>query len=266
MRKFSYSSLKCWRRCRYQYLLKYVHGYTQPSSIGQIRGSAGHIALATWYVDHTREKAIKAAETYITEAELEHGRDLGKDWELLEFILERYFDWSEQNDNFELIETELRFDLAIGQHQFTGFVDGLVKYQDSLWLLEHKFLKSIRMKHISIDPQISLYMLAMRKLDFDVAGTFFNLIRMTKGGIAAKEPVVRMQAYRNVEALEVIEKELITQADEMCDFHLHGGKVYRNPTQDCTWDCSFYPVCLAINDDGKADSVLRTFKKKPRVY
>ncbi|KKN66964.1 hypothetical protein LCGC14_0466440 [marine sediment metagenome] len=262
MRKLSHSSMSCWRRCKYKYFLKYIENYVLPSSMGQIRGSIGHSALAVWYKTGDKDEALHAANDKLFEYEMELNRGLDDVWELMKFILNRYFEWSIENDKFELIEAELKFEFKIDKHVFLGYIDGVVEIDGIIWLLEHKFLKQVSMKHVSIDPQISMYMLAMRKLEFNPRGTFFNVIRMTKGGIAKTEPVVRVKAFRNQEGLVAIERELVNQANEMTKFHRDGGEMYRNSTRDCTWDCNFYPVCLSINDSGEAKSVLKTFEKR----
>lgn len=262
MRKLSHSSMNCWRRCKFQYYLKYIRDYILPPSIGQIRGAVGHTALAVWYKTKDADEAIDAANDKLVVYEEELGKQFDKDWELLQLILNRYFGWSEENDAFEVLETELKFDFQVDEHVFTGYIDGVVEIDGIVWLLEHKFLKQASVKNVSIDPQISLYIFAMRKLGFNPRGAYLNVIRMTKGGIAATEPVVRAKAFRNEEGLGVIEKELINQANEMTKFHTDGGEMYRNGTRDCTWDCNFYPVCLSINDSGEAESVLKTFSKR----
>jgi hypothetical protein len=115
--------------------------------------------------------------------------------------------------------------------------------------------------------QIGIYMLAAHKLGFNPYGTIYNVIRMGDKGKAVEEPVLRTIAYRNKEGLDVIEKELGNQMMELKRFNEEGSsflKIYRNPTKDCTWDCSFYSACLSINDMGSAETVLNTIPKIDR--
>lgn len=266
MRKFSHSSMSTFRRCRARYKWSYIDNYSTASSVGQSRGSAGHAALESWYSNlgmaENEQKqrdaiAIKAAAEVYNHAEESLGIDLSQDWELLVLVLERYFDWARKNDNFtKIISLEQKFELQIGKHTVIGYIDGVVEVANSLWLLENKFNKRVSTSHIDLDPQMSLYMLAAHMSGIDVRGVLFNVIRVAEGGIASKEPVVRARVYRNQEGLSAIAYEVETQLDEMEEFHRIGGRVYRNPTKDCSWDCGFYSACLAINDCGSPHAVL----------
>jgi hypothetical protein len=47
-----------------------------------------------------------------------------------------------------------------------------------------------------------------------------------------------------------VQYEVLRQAEEMLKYEREGGVPYRNPTRDCSWDCSFYQACLSMQDDG----------------
>lgn len=262
--KFSHSSLSTWRRCRYKYFLTYIKNYVGPSSAGQQRGTIGHTALGEWYnTGGDDEAALKKASDLTTNIELETGLDLSKDWQDLQFVLLRYFNWARQNDNFEVIAVEQEYTIDIGGIELGGFIDGIVDQKGYKWILEHKFNKQASTDHIGLDMQVSIYMLAAQRLGYNPSGCMYNVIRMTQGGIAEREPVLRKLAYRNNEGLKVIEYELQNQMHELKRFNEEGPafmKVYRNPTKDCHWDCPFYNACLSLNDSGEADSVLERFK------
>jgi hypothetical protein len=191
------------------------------------------------------------------DAEVEHGVDLQKDWELMQVVLPRYFAWARDNDNFdEIVSLEMKFDIDLDGHKLIGYIDGIVRIGQSLWILEHKFLKAVSTSHIDVDAQISLYILAANRFGYKVRGVLYNVIRVAEGGIAQTQPVARVQVYRNPEGLRVIEREAIIQMEEMEEFHEKGGRIYRNPTKDCSWDCGFFQTCLSINDDGNVKAAL----------
>jgi hypothetical protein len=259
-----------WRRCRYKYKLQYVDNYAPFSGPGQNRGSAGHAALATWYgngcTEEADELAMKSAAEVYNQYEINTGDDCSDYWELTELIIRRYFDWARMHESIEeIISLEQKFEVEIGGQRVIGYIDGVVRVGESLWLMEHKFNKRVSLGHIDLDPQMSLYLLAAYKLGIDVRGVLFNVIRVAEGGIAATEPVVRTKVYRNQEGLVAIEREVANQVTEMANFHTNGGFIYRNETKDCSWDCPFYGACLAINDDGNPEPVLRQFPIIPRV-
>lgn len=254
-----------YRRCRQKYKWQYVENLLEQPSAGQRRGTVGHHALAKWYGGgYDDEIAFQAAADKMTQFEIEDGNDYTKDWTSFETILPRYFKWARANDLFEdVIAVEHKFDIDLGGVAvLTGYIDAIVVDQGHQWLMEHKFLKQASGNHISIDPQISIYVLAARELGYNIRGVMYNAIRMTLKGKAAIEPVARFRAYRNVEALDYIKEELILQAVEMMEFLANPPeKVYREPTKDCSWDCSFYNACLAINDDGNPYPVLNNMNK-----
>jgi len=262
MRKYSHTSMTSYKRCRAQYSWKYVYNYAPKEGTGRIRGSAGHAALATWYregcSEESDEMAMKSAAEVFNVAEKQFQVSLDQDWDLMKIILPRYFRWARANDDFEeILAIEQEFSIQIGPHTVIGFIDGVVKSKNgSIWLLEHKFNKQVSTRNIDLDSQMSLYLLAAYKLGIDVRGVLYNVIRVAEGGIAAKSPVERRQVFRRSDGLRMIEAETLVQLDEMAEFHENGGRVYRNPTANCSWDCSFYGVCLAINDDGDAKTAL----------
>lgn len=261
-RHFSHSSLATWRRCKARYKWTYVDNYTTPPSVGQTRGSAGHAALAEWYRTFNVDLAIEKAAAIYNEREIKTGENLMEDWDLLELILKRYFRWSEENDEFDkVIALEQKFEFQLNGHTVIGYIDGVVQSGESLWLLENKFNKKVDTKALDIDAQVSLYMLACYKLGIDVRGVLYNIVRVAEGGIAAKEPVVRRKVYRNQEGLAMIEAETAVQLAEMSAYHKKNWPVYRNPTSNCSWDCGFYGVCLAINDDGDINTALSIIPK-----
>lgn len=260
---FSHSSLACYRRCRYQYYLKYVKDYVSPAGKGQIKGTAGHAALAEWYTNgYDDTKAIKKASGIITNTELETGWSMEAEWDELQMMLMRYFAWARVNDNFETIAVEQEYEIEVNGLKLMGFIDGIVRKGEYNYLLEHKFVKQASTQHIALDMQVSIYMLAAHKLGYNPMGTMYNIIRMGEGKKSTEEPVLRTIAYRNVEGLQLIEIEVGRMMEEVQKFLTEGGSVYRNPTKDCHWDCSFYDVCLSLNDSGEAESVLNRFSKR----
>jgi RecB family exonuclease len=266
--RFSHSSLASWRRCRYRYWLSYIKNYEARPGLGQFRGTTGHAGLAAWYTNGgDDEKAIQVASDTLQTIEIVNHLDMSKDWEDIKMILTRYFAWARRNDNFKVLAIEKEYEIELADIKLMGYIDGIVEQGGSVYILEHKFVKQARVNHVTLDMQISIYMLAAHKLGYNPYGTFYNIIRMGDKGIAEKQPVLRTVAYRNSEGLDVIEKELENQMIELKRFNEEGSKflrLYRNPTRDCSWDCSFYPVCLSLNDSGEAESVLRTMTQVDR--
>lgn len=258
---FSHSMLSTYRRCRFKFDLSYRQAYIAPSSPGQFRGSAGHKALEVYYAnDRNIQMAVQKAWDYWFEK-------LGdvppeEDWAMLETALYRYGKWAAQNDKFEVISTEFHFDIPLTEnYSLQGYIDGVVKVGKGIWLLEHKFNKRVSTKHLDLDPQVSVYMLAAALLGLEPQGVFYNIVRMGDGPTADREPVVRTMVYRNPEGLSFFMDETVELMEEVDNFLKGKGAVYRNMNADCSWDCPFTSVCLSINDVGSAESVLNTFQK-----
>lgn len=263
-RHLSHTSLSTYRRCKTRYKWGYLDNYEPLPSLPLIKGGCGHAGLGAWYkaladavtdptiLNEAKDLAFKATSDKLREYEEKVGYDLDNVWEEMAVILDRYFDWALANDDFVAHEIEYKFELEIDEFMVIGYLDGIVERSDgTLWILEHKFTKQVRAKHLEIDPQISLYMLAARASGFDVRGAFYNVVRTTIKGKAATEPVVRLPVFRNNEGLEQIVAETVWQMREMREFHEQRGKyTFRTPTMDCSWDCGFHNACLAMNDVG----------------
>lgn len=245
---------------------------TTPSSVGQARGTIGHAALGLWYSNMGKmeekerdEASIKLAGSMLIDVEKARDESMQEEWELLQIILQRYFDWARAHDNFsEVIAIEHKFEIEIDGIPLIGYIDGIVRINKSIWLLEHKFNKQVRTSHIDLDPQMSIYLMAARKEGINATGVLYNVVRVAEKGIAATQPVERRQVFRNQEGLEFVEQELSIQMQEMKAAHEAGSipYLYRSQTSECSWDCSFYDCCLLINDCGDASPLLKKFPVK----
>jgi len=272
---FSHTSMSCWRRCKYQFFLKYVEGYSMPSSGGQLTGSSGHAALAYWYkqTDHIKNKkqdgkAIDTAWKSYCEEFKKMGREVDNQYfEPAEAALLRYFPVArEQDKRWEVLSSEYEFKVNVGQYPLIGFIDLIVRTQGQIWIVEHKFNKQVSTGHLDLDPQVSTYLLAATIAGYNPIGVIYNIIRTSSGPTAIKEPFVRSMLYRNPEGLQVKAKEMTGQMAEMKSFLDDGGTIYRNETRDCHWDCTFFNACLSITDNGSPDEILSRLVKRQTEY
>ena len=260
MIRISHTRSACWRQCRRQYYWKYVRGWKSTAiSPAMELGRVGHLILQSYYLDRDKDKAMEVLEDPKTEVD-------ANTYQRAYDLLPRYFDACEPLDNFEVLATEKWFDieLAVGQkHRLVGIVDGLIKRQDgSMWLLEHKFSGRITTKHLDIDPQTSIYVLAGKQIGWAVQGVLFNIIRTGTGPTAKNKPIVRAYAFRPEPATQLMAAELLQQAHEMQRFEdiedaaVQQRIAYRNPGQNCSW-CQFYRVCLEHQDGGDTETMLQ---------
>lgn len=257
----SYSRLSTYRRCLYRYYLNYVERLTPPvGSLGQIRGSAGHAALAKWYSKGKDDaRAMDAAwNTFFKEGGVNH-----EDFEPLREALERYFEWAKVGDKWKVQAVERKFDFELEPGlRLLGYMDMIVEQSGHLWVVENKFLKQVSTGHLDLDPQVSTYMLGAMACGIEPVGVIYNIIRMSSGPTAERDPVVRKLLYRNKEGLRAKLEEIKMQGRAMAKFESEGGDIYRNETRDCSWDCSYFQLCLSITDNGSSEEMLDILRRE----
>lgn len=268
--------MSTYRRCRLKYKFGYLDDLEPKPGLGLVRGGAMHEAVGAWYgsnLPHGEERsnfALQAASNKLFEFEQKWGENADDEWYIMEVVLRRYFDWATQNDPMDFekvlgIEEKFVLELEPGI-LITGFIDGLVRDNHGrIYLLEHKFLKSVSRKALDLDPQVSLYLFAAHEMGYNPYGVFYNIVRMTEGGKAADHPVDRHYIYRNPEGFPIIRAEVTRQIKEMKAYHNGRLPTYRNPQDDCFWSCGFYQACLSLNFDGQADAILEAMPKKEIV-
>lgn len=271
----SYTQLKSWRRCRLQYKWRYVDHVPTPPSSGLLTGDAGHQALAVWYGGGTEGQALAAAERVFStrgkHLPVETLRGLSK---TLAAVLKRYFVWSTQHDDWRsaVQHVEYKVDLPLaGGHRIVGYLDLVLGLDDGVWIAEHKFVKDARTNHLLLDTQCTTYC-ALYWMQTAVLprGVIYNSVRMRPGGIAEQEPALRTQVTRTKEGLELAWQELLWSGQELLRVRERyergagGPLTYRNATHDCSWDCSFYRQCCALELTGDYNEALKTQPALPR--
>lgn len=167
--------------------------YPTPKRGNLVLGSAFHAALEEYY-NYTpdtvgtyeelraeqlwacQEVAKKFVDASLEEAPELAGELLGQE-ELLNTMIETYVSFAEQNDNFNVIATEL---LIIEEIMpgifFKAFLDGLAVDKDGkFWILEHKTAKAVSQVHLPYDLQISAYIAVTEKhLEIPIEGVIYN--------------------------------------------------------------------------------------------
>ena len=97
--------------------------------------------------------------------------------ELAEKIVRHYYKWAKVNDNFKVLGTEIPFEIQVANSKWVGKFDGVVEVGGKYWILEHKTAKQLSTLHVLLDRQISIYVLAARKLDIPVEGVIYNVVK-----------------------------------------------------------------------------------------
>lgn len=251
--RLSFTRLADWRRCRQRYEWKYVQHIDAPSSPGQLRGKAGHSALAAYYGGMPAEQAILAG---LVELE-ELGREGSEDRQLMKAVLERYFRWAKLNDDWRVVAVEQELKGSIGGYDVIGYVDLLVRKlvggRPRLCIVDHKFQRNAAIEEAILSPQLAMYEELVRQNYGEEPGELiYNIVRTVIGGQAAATPVVRVRAQIKPSRRRLWLHEVIAQAGEMAAFHngeAAGPRIYRNQTSTCNWDCPFYQRCLVLDSE-----------------
>lgn len=140
-----------------------------------------------------------------------------------------------------------------------------------LWLWDHKTAKAISTSHLALDDQAGSYCtIATQELraagligkNEKIAGILYNFIRKGKpdprptdergrslnkdGSISKSQPAPlfkRELVYRTPEEQRSQLSRIRAEVAHMDAFRSRSLPLYKNPTRDCSWDCSFYHLC-----------------------
>lgn len=164
--------------------------------------------------------------------------------------------------------------------EYLGTFDGVYRSRKdgTLWLMEHKTAKGIDLRHLPLDDQAGSYWFVASKVlqraglirpTEEIVGIMYNIlrkgvpddrpvndkgIRLNKDGSESKrqppplyhrEPVWRSKEEQST-MLRRIQDESIYKQQMIAGI----TPVFKNPTRDCAWDCSFYKMCMLHEANG----------------
>lgn len=263
----SNSRLACFRRCPRKYEYRYIDGFTANEKSPALRlGTLVHSALESFYSADARDKDVSvraaaamaeydnnvaSAATEVLSAGGDSER-FDKDSYMGRQMLKYYFEEVAPGDDFSPVASEIRVDVRIPNPEgkfswcrFIGYVDAIVEREGRLYILEHKTAKSLDVKHLITDTQVTQYIWALRQMGYDVCGVYYNILRKcdpyskrTKAPYHYREAV-----YRNDDEIAECGRQLYYQYRAMRQAGRYG--YYTNPTRDCSWDCEYRPMCIA---------------------
>ncbi len=180
MKTLTHSMMQCFQDCRQKYQYRYVDEVVPVTSADALYfGSAVHRGLENWFKYGIRDAALLAVECQdMPEPEIIKAKCL----------LERYIDhW--QPEQFEVLEVEYEFASPIVNPQtkrnlrtwkLRGKVDGLVRYDGALFILEHKTTSKCDGAYIDrilIDSQIATYACAISRVYGEkVEGAIYDIL------------------------------------------------------------------------------------------
>jgi len=242
----SHTMLQEWRRCRQRFYWHRIRRVPQAPSIGMLHGRVGHEVLALQAEGRFFDvgAAIRYAE-HLLAKEPAGVHNLFLD------ALAKYLSWAQVHDDFRWLLTEQRVVVPLTQeHTLFGIVDGIIRRQDgSFWAVDNKFNKQVSTRHLLLDSQVSIYLAVLQTLGWNLAGMMYNVVRTVPSRSAV--PAEREYVFRSSQGNQLVLQEAVAQAREIAALYTGQSlEIYRNPTHDCHWDCSYYHMCLNYQEDG----------------
>jgi hypothetical protein len=157
--------------------------------------------------------------------------------------------WRDADSQYEVVATELQFDIPITDTlNYTGTIDLVLKDKDgNVWFMDHKTTNNIESyeKRVDMDRQISRYWWALQQLGYDVAGFVYNIVlkdvpeapAVLKNGTLSKNKSAKttyklymdaiMDNHENADDYEEILSHLKAQETENGNRFFRRIKVYR---------------------------------------
>jgi hypothetical protein len=162
------SERRCFKRCRKRWEYEYLEGLVPIARSPKLWvGTAVHLGVEAFYsksnyFDMLQEhfKREKSALDYNKMDESQR-RELDEDIELVHGMTDHYVDWANENDKFDVVETEIYAEIPLsGNEVMTLRADALgVDDKGRHWLIEHKTTTNIDADSVwlEIDDQASSY-------------------------------------------------------------------------------------------------------------
>lgn len=171
-------NLECPKKIYWRYKKRFVKEDAPPLRIGSVVHKALEILGKT------------GDETAAYKSILEHYADVPPwadelEWayerEMVEALVAGYIHYYSDDDEYELLEVEKKFEFPIGLEYAAGKMDGIVKHGEKILLHEIKttasqFSDDDYWRKLNLDGQISLYALAARDMGYDVQSVLYDVI------------------------------------------------------------------------------------------
>jgi hypothetical protein len=250
---FSNSRISTFKRCRLKYHWSYAEKQVQVPSSALRRGSAAHLAMATYYRGEDPETAIADAWS-----EFNPGPpDTLVAMEKLDAVLDRYFRWAAFNDGWKVLEVEKTVEVEYAGEKLMGIWDLLVRKNGVTFIVDHKFQKSHSMAHLDVDSQVTHYLALARLAGVEARGMLYNIINLEVG--SKRLPAIREFTTRTDSFLDAYLASLLPVIQEVRSADQGELPIYANWTRDCCWDCGFYRRCIDTPyKEGKFDATAST--------
>lgn len=190
-------------------------------------------------------------------------------------LLSNYFD---RYEPFEIEKPEYKFKLPMytwpsGKKSRTFFIagklDNFVQIDGRWWVVEYKTASRLDASYFDrlyLDSQITMYVTAMRRLDYDVAGVIYRVIRKPTLKRTAKESLVQFEhrlfkdiydrpdfyftekkLYRSIDDIDEFEA-MVYHTARMANQNNRYGRCYKHSVACSMYGgCEYLPICTGVN-------------------
>jgi ribosomal protein L17 len=301
----SNSKIRTYQRCAKKYSYRYVENL-QPKrkDLPMERGVWLHELLEAHYKGKNwRQALLRLTKEFqgLFDEERQMFGDLPGEVERIFKAYLRYWDDSE----WEIIDVERDFKIKVKGRVYKGRIDGIVRDKMGVWILEHKTTKTLpRDAPRIIDPQSTLYNLALRSMGLEGSGTIHNFLRtkppseprvLVKGGLSVRcdtdyktylaairreelDPEDYVDVLRKLKKQEKFfrrfrvtwKKTALKSMFE--DYSAIGDEIdsktvfARSISKMCERDCPYFRICQIELEGGDAERVKRMEFKKEEGY
>lgn len=147
---------------------------------------------------------------------------------------------------------------------------------ESLWLTDHKTARDLSTKHLTLDDQAGSYWALaaqflraqgsigpkeqLKGIEYNILRKYVppeddrpvdeNGMRLNKdGSVSKRQPkgmdyrFLRERVHRTAKERQSQIMRIAVEAENMQRMREDPGLVFKNPTRDCSWDCSFFNMC-----------------------
>ena len=180
--EFDYTAFSTFQTCRRRYDLRMNKGYVRKTELKPVHfGKAIHNALDSWYVDKDVKKATDVfLANYTENLEIDDKRTN----RMGEWIIENY-DKQYRDQPHELVKSEMTFSIPVtSDFTFTGRMDKIVKWDNTLWILDHKTTSGLGATYFNMaEPNLQFmgYAYAAREMGYNIRGVIIDAILVAKG-------------------------------------------------------------------------------------
>lgn len=175
----THSMIKTFRRCPKQAEYKYVHRL-KPKRLGSPlkRGTWFHALLESYHKGEDW-RAVHADFTRQFNELFDEEKDYYGDMPREIMTLFKSYLWHYKNDPWEWLDTEFQLEAPLPDGTiYRGKIDGLIRNQFGLWLVDHKTHKSLPDHNFRLlDAQSALYIWAALHNNIPIQGFIWNYVK-----------------------------------------------------------------------------------------